>query len=141
VPKGSLAASGETLGRRKSLGRTATGDILDRVLLDPHPDVIKSAMYNPRLKEEQVVRLAGRTETDAVILTVIAESRFGVRASVKRALAKNPATPPTTACRVMASLTRAELLEVAHDARLADEVRDTARALIEAKPPRLLDLG
>jgi hypothetical protein len=45
--KGSLAEAGETLGRRRSLARTATGDMLLKVLDDPDPQVITNALMNP----------------------------------------------------------------------------------------------
>lgn len=138
VPKGSLAAEGETLGRRKSLARTVRGDSLDRILLDPHPDVIANAMLNPSLKEEQVVRLAARLNIDEAILTVISRSRYQNRAEVRRALVKNPGCPTTLGCRLLVTLTRTELLEIAHDSRIRVEVRDAARAMIDAKPPRLV---
>lgn len=138
LPKGSLAADGETLGRRKSLARIVRGDALDKILLDPHPDVIANAMMNPSLKEEQVVRLAARLDVDESILTTIARSRFQNRTEVRRALVKNPKCPATLGCRLLVTLTRVELLEIAHDTRIKDEVRDAARAMIDAKPPRLV---
>lgn len=135
-PKGSLAAEGETLGRRKALARTATGDLLDRILRDTHPDVIRNALLNPRMSEELTVRLASRRPTTSAILDVIARSRFRVSTAVRRALVRNPYCDPQLACQLVASLTRVELLDVAHDETLADEVREAARLLIEVKPPR-----
>lgn len=137
-PKGSLAAEGETLGRRKALARTATGDLLDRILRDTHPDVIRNALLNPRMSEELTVRLASRRPTTSAILDVVARSRYRTSAAVRRALVRNPHCDPQLACQLVASLTRVELLDVAHDETLSDEVREAARLLIEAKPPRHL---
>lgn len=137
IPRGSLAATGETLGRRKTLGRTATGDTLDRLLIDPHPEVIKNVLLNPRIKEAHVVRLASRAQASGAILQVVADSKWRSRAQVRRAVVGNPKCPPGLACELLASLTRAELLEVAHDSRMHEDVRAAARALLEAKPPRL----
>jgi hypothetical protein len=134
--RGSLAADGETLGRRKSLARTATGDPLDKVLRDPHPDVIRNAMLNPRLKEALVVRLAARRPISAELLDVVAQSRFQTCPAVRRALAMNPHCDPALACRLLANLTRGELRDVAHDEGLSSEVREAARLLLEVKPPR-----
>lgn len=137
-PRGSLAADGETLGRRKALARTATGDLLDRVLRDTHPDVIRNALSNPRMSEELAVRLASRRPSTSQILDVIARSRFRTSVAVRRALVRNPYSDAQLACQLLASLTRVELLDVAHDETLSDEVRMAARLLIEAKPPRHL---
>ena len=49
-----------TLGERKSLARRPDRAMLDRLLHDPHPDVIRRLLRNPRLTEDDVVRLAAR---------------------------------------------------------------------------------
>ena len=140
VPRGSLAEAGETLGRRKSLGRTATGDTLDRLIIDPHPDVVRNVLLNPRVAEAMVVRLASRASTSGPILQVIADSRFQTRASVRRAVAGNPKCPPGLGCRLLPALTRQELLDIAHDRRIHDDIRSAARMLLDEKPPRVTDL-
>jgi hypothetical protein len=140
VPRGSLAEAGETLGRRKSLARTASGDTLDRLLIDPHPDVIRNVLVNSRVSEAMVVRLASRPTVSPPILQVIAQSRFQTRASVRRALASNPKCPPGLGCRLLPALTRAELLDIAHDRRIHDDVRNAARMMIDSKPPRLSEV-
>lgn len=136
VPKGSLAADGETLGRRKQLARTATGDLLDRILQDPHPDVIRNALLNPRMSEALAVRVAARRPVPGAVLEVVSQSKFRRAAAVKRALVMNPNCPVQVACQLVASLTRSDLLMVAHAEGLASEVRDTARLLLDAKPPK-----
>jgi hypothetical protein len=88
--------------------------------------------------EVLTVRLASRRPTTSAILDVVARSRFRTSAAVRRALVRNPYCDPQLACQLVASLTRVELLDVAHDETLADEVREAARLLIEAKPPRHL---
>lgn len=138
APKGSLAAQGETLGRRKMIARTAVGDTLDRILVDPHPQVIKNAMDNPRLNEMLVIRVAARRNCEPAILVAVSESKFNNRPRVRRALAINPGCPPAIACRLLTFLIRSDLLEIAHDAHLHDDVRAAARGLLEAKPPRLV---
>jgi hypothetical protein len=136
APRGSLAADGETLGRRKTLGRTATGDLLDRVMRDPHPDVIANVMFNPRLNEELCVRLASRRPIKAELLDVIAKSKWRKSPAVRRAIVMNPNADGALACQLVSTLTRAELLSVAHDETLSAEVREAARLLIQEKPPR-----
>jgi hypothetical protein len=137
APQGSLASEGETLGRRKSLARTATGDLIDKLIIDPDAGVIANLLSNPRLGEVRVVRLAGHRRTSPEILQTIGRSRFQVRADVRRALALNPKSPTMLAVRFLSALTRADLLQIAHDKRIEDLVRTAARDLIESKPPRL----
>lgn len=135
-PRGSLAEQGETLGRRKTLARTATGDLLDRLAIDPHPDVIENLLLNPRMNEARVVGLAARPKTTGAVLRVIARSRYASRHHVRRAIALNVNCPASLSTRLLASLTRADLLEIAHHEQLSHEIRSAARALLESKPAR-----
>lgn len=135
-PKGSLAADGESLGRRKTLARTAAGDLLDRVLQDNHPDVIRNALLNPRVNEPMVVRLCARRPIPPEILRVAAESRFRNRLAVKRAAVLNPDCPLPLACQWVAAMPRQDLLRMVHDNALAQELRDSARRLLEEKAPK-----
>lgn len=136
APRGSLAAEGEPLGRRKQLARVARGDLLDRILQDPHPDVIRNALFNPRVTEALVVRLGARRPVPPMVLRVVSESRFSSRLAVKQALVHNPHCPVDISCRLVGALPRADVLQVTHDEHLPADLRDTARWLLEEKPPR-----
>jgi len=61
-----------TLGERKSLARRSSRFALDRLLRDPHPDVIRNVLVNPRLTEDDVVRLAARRPAFPDVLGEIA---------------------------------------------------------------------
>ena len=136
APKGSLAADGESLGRRKTLARTVSGDLLDRILQDTHPDVIRNALLNPKVSEPLVVRLCARRPVPPELLRVVAESRFQNRLAVKRSAVQNPYCPLPLACQWVASMPRQDLLRLAHDANLRQELRETARRLLEEKAPK-----
>lgn len=135
-PRGSLAAEGETLGRRKTLARTATGDTFDRILRDLHPEVIRNALMNPRMSEDLCITLASRRPITPAVLEVIASSKWRTSLRVRRAIVMNPRAAPQLACQLVSTLTRVELLGVAHDETLGFEVREAARLLIQEKPPR-----
>ena len=49
-----------SLGERKSLARRPGRDLVLRVLRDPHPDVIRILLGNPRVTEDDLVRLCAR---------------------------------------------------------------------------------
>jgi hypothetical protein len=129
--RGSLADAGETLGRRKSLGRTATGDLLLRILDDPHPEVVKNALMNPSATESHAVRVAARRPAPPAVLEVVAKSRFGNRHPVRRALAMNPDTPAKIACTIVATMTRRDLEDVALAFDLLPEVRHAVKRLLD----------
>jgi hypothetical protein len=127
----SLADSGETLGRRKTLARTASGDVLLRILEDPHAEVIRNAMLNPVMTEALAVRVAARRPVPPEVLAVVGKSRFGNRHAVRRALALNPACPAKLACRIVSTMTATDLEDVAQTRDLAPEVSNAAKKLLQ----------
>lgn len=83
-----------TLGERKSLARRNDREWISRVIRDPHPDVMKILLLNPRLTETDVVRLCARRPVAGEVLREVFQcSRWIVRYPVKVALALNPYTP------------------------------------------------
>lgn len=133
--KGSLAHS-ETLGRRKSLARTAKGDLLVKLLDDPHPDVVENALMNPLTTEKLAIRVAARRPVPAAVLDCVSKSRFQSRPAVRKALVLNPHCPPKLAVRLVASLTAADLREVKDTPTLDADVRLAAERLLDSIPRR-----
>jgi hypothetical protein len=130
-----------TLGERKSLARgdprKVPRDLFDRILRDTDPSVLEIVLGNPRVTEGDVVRLAARRPTTVEAQRVIFRcERFIARYPVKRALAFNPYTPSDVAARLVPLLTRPDLKLLMEDSKVADPVRQAARASWEALPPR-----
>jgi len=124
-----LPGDGElTLGERKSLARGHRREVLDRLLRDPDESVLAILLGNPRITEDDVVRLAARRPTSAAAQrTILRCERFIARYAVKRALVLNPYTPTDLAARLVVLLTRPDQQAVAHDSTLGDAVREVAR--------------
>jgi hypothetical protein len=133
---GSLAEQGETLGRRKTLARTVTGDLFVRVLDDPHPEVIRNALLNPHATEAHAVRVAARRPVSAGILEVVAHSRFHVRPAVRRALALNPDCPTPLACRIVATMLPLDLKAVIDATGVPAATKQAARGLLRTRARR-----
>jgi hypothetical protein len=124
-----------TLGERKSLARGRRREMLDRLLRDPDQSVLQILLGNPRITEEDVVRLAARRPTTAAAQRAILRSeRFIARYAVKRALVLNPYTPTDLAARLVVLLARTDQKAVADDASLHDGVRSAARAALVHAP-------
>jgi hypothetical protein len=116
-----------TLGQRKSLARGRRREVLERLLRDPDATVLHILLGNPRLTEEDVVRVAARRPTTGEAQREIFESeRFIARYTVKRTLVLNPYTPSDLAARLVPLLTLVDLKEVANDASLTEQVRQAA---------------
>lgn len=127
-----------TLGERKSLARKPDRKLMDRVLRDPHPDVIELLLMNPRLTEPDVVRLCARRPNAPEILTRVFRSpRWVVQPRVRTALAMNPSTPPAIAEAVVPMLTPADLLALARDEHAPATVRVRCVEVLQRLNPLL----
>lgn len=126
-----------TLGERKSLARRPDRDTIERIILDPHPDVIRRVLVNPRLTEELVVRLATRRPCPRGVLAEIARSpRWSNRARVRLALVLNPGLPEDIAVRLASLLMRQELALVVSRLPLDSPMYALCNDRLRAAPPK-----
>jgi hypothetical protein len=117
-----------TLGERKSLARSWKRDVLERLLVDPHIDVVDLLLRNPRLTEDDVLRIAtARRASPAVLELVLQNRRWNCRSRVRKALLHNPNLPEADALRLVGLLNRTELRELADDHRLSSNVNFAVR--------------
>ena len=113
-----------TLGERKALARSWHRDTLQRLLVDPHADVVALLIANPHVTEDDVLRIAtARRSTAAALALVLASPRWSTRARVRRALVGNPRLPLPIALRLVGLLSEPELRDVGLDPNLRVELR------------------
>jgi hypothetical protein len=125
-----------TLGERKSLARRPDRNTIDKLLLDPHPDVIRFVLQNPRVTEDDVVRLAARRPGRPFVLTEIARAATWIhRPRVRLALMLNPDTPSEVAAPITGLLMRQELRLVAENTLVHPQVRALCLEHLERRPP------
>jgi len=125
-----------TLGERKALARRPTRKTMEKLLADPHPAVIRTLLQNPKVVEDDVVRLAARRPNDPALLAAVAGNpRWAHRVKVRMAIVLNPDTPPAVAIPLLALLVRPELRLVADAAGLAPALRAAAHDLLMRRPP------
>jgi hypothetical protein len=123
-----------TLGERKSLARTRQRSLIQRVVRDPHPDVIRILLDNPSLTEEDVVRVCAIRPNDPEVLqNVYRHRRWVVRYRPRNALLRNPATPLDTALLLAPLLRKVELREAATSSELAAPVRLSCKRILELR--------
>lgn len=90
-----------TLGHRKSLARSAGRERWEKLLSEPEPEVVAEYLRNPKVTEEDVVRLAARRSLSGEVARIIFNAdRWISRYAVKRALVMNPHTPADLALRL-----------------------------------------
>lgn len=117
-----------TLGERKSLARSNDRPTLERLVVDPHADVVALLLGNPHVTEADILRIAtSRRSSAAVLLLVLDARRFGTRPRVRRALLRNPNTPLATSLRLVGLLNRTDHRELAADPTLHPVLLDAVR--------------
>ena len=125
-----------TLGERKSLARGRDRFMIDRLLRDPHPQVIRNVLCNPRVIEDDIIRLAARRPTYPDVQGEIARSpRWGHRPRVRLALVQNPFTPTAISVPLIALLLRPDLESVVAATNLSVTVRAAAAERLQRRPP------
>ena len=125
-----------TVGERRSLARRPNRRSFEKLLLDPHPLVITQLLHNPRLVEDDVVRMVARRPARVDVLEAIARMpRWLSRQRVRLALLLNPGTQPSIAMPLLGACTRVELREVVTSTDTPLALRVTARELLQRRPP------
>ena len=117
-----------TLGERKSLARCHDRELIARVLRDPHPHVMKILLGNPRLIENDVLRLCARRPVASDVLREVFRcARWIVRYPIKLALVLNPCTPLDISLQLAPLLHEQDKRRVLDAADLPSELHDACR--------------
>jgi hypothetical protein len=112
-----------TLGERKSLARRHDRNWIARVIRDPHPEVMRILLLNPRLTEPDVVRLCARRPVAGDVLREVFQCpRWIPRYAVKLALVLNPYTPLDVALQLAPLLHEQDVKRVLEAADLPTEL-------------------
>lgn len=123
-----------TLGERRALARRPSRSALNKMLRDPHPMVLRILLANPKITEEDVVRMATRRPAVPSVLSEIAKT-WTRRARVRMAIVLNPGTPPAVAVPLLSLLAGHELRQVVRSTQLTAVVRATASEIAQVRPP------
>ena len=122
------------LGERVSLARIATRGVISVLRKQEDPMVIRALLHNPRLLEEDALAIAVSTGTPGSVLQALAEdARFSSRPAMQKALVQNRETPPSTALRIVQSLSTPVLKELTRAPHVGQLVKVAALRLLEAR--------
>jgi hypothetical protein len=125
------------LGVRRSLAKGNQKPMLEKLLLDPDLLVIRHLLDNPRITEDDVVRIASRRPIPRSTLEEVARNRrWGSRRKVRVALTRNPYCPTDVALRILGSLPLQELRELRSDGTLHSQIRRHAKHELARRDPR-----
>lgn len=123
-----------SLGERRALARRPSRATLDKLMRDPHPMVTAILLNNPRITEDDVVRMAAYRPAMAKVAAEIAKA-WSRSTRVRMALILNPGVPPALTVPLLPLLSRPELARVMRAADVLAVTRATAREHHELRPP------
>ncbi len=125
-----------TLGERRSLARRPTRAQLEKLLLDPHPMVLGQLFENPKLTENDVLRITTKRPARPEALRALARDvRWMSRGRVRLSLVLNPGCPPDVAMPLVSTCRRDELGLILKSTAVSLVIRGVARELLELRPP------
>lgn len=122
-----------SIGERRALARRPDRRLFDKLLADPDPLVLERLLENPRLTEDDVVRLVARRPATPAAQHAVARTAWLVRRRVRLALMQNPGTPPGVAVPLLLLCSKPELRSIASGHESAEIVRIVAREVYELR--------
>ncbi len=112
------------LGIKKTLAKTAGGEVLRALIQDGYPEVVRLCLENPALTESQLYKVISRRMTPAGTIRTIAEHpAWTSRYHVRFALLRNEHTPLARSVRFLPGLRTVDLKELYRDPHLPPSVR------------------
>ncbi len=120
-----------TLGERKSFAKRLSRRMVERLLRDPSPDVIRILLLNPRLYESDVISLGARRPNFGTVLMEIYKSyRWKNNIRIRTTLVRNPYCLPLLSIKLAYLLPKIELIQIKNDTEIHPLIREIARYLI-----------
>jgi hypothetical protein len=114
---------GMPLGHKKTLAKTAGGDILLKLLHDAEQEVVRLCLGNPHLHEGGLFKLIAGAESRPETIRMIAESeKWSCRRLLRYALIRNPHTPTDRSEAFLQSMTLSDIRGLSVDPSLPDGV-------------------
>jgi hypothetical protein len=127
-----------SLGEKIAAAKRCSATLIRIFLFDPDAKVFAALLINQRLREEDLLLLAGSESASPEKLQLLASDRkWSFRYAIRRALVMNPSTPRSTAASQLRFLSR-------HDLRIIHEHPDTStylRRCVERLAPAVFTRG
>src|SRR5262249_39734843 len=102
-----------TAGEKIESAKRCSGALIKVFLFDPDPKVFSALLVNQRVREDDMLLIAGSDRASAEKLQLIAGDRkWSSRYGVRKALVMNPLTPRSTAASQLRFLTSRDLHQI-----------------------------
>ena len=104
-----------SLGERITAAKRCSHALIKVLLFDPDPRVFAALLVNQRLREDDLLLVAGSDRVSAAQLQLLANDRkWSYRYAIRKALVMNPSTPRATAALLLRFLSRRDQIGRAH---------------------------
>ena len=121
-----------TLGERIALARRASAVVVGALLLDKEACVWQTALENPRLTENTIVKALLRTNATAAFVSAICRhAKWSPRHEIRVALLRNEKTPMARAIEFARTLPPAQLRDILHASRLPERIKSYLREKLD----------
>lgn len=131
-------ALGAEQAKRLQRALTAEGEELFQIFQDTSQEVIRTALKNPRLKEEHLLALLKRRDLSEDILKAVYQHKHaGESHSLKVALAQNPGTSGSLVQIILPQLYTFELLNLCLLAGVTTDQKIAAERVIAQRLPTM----
>lgn len=122
------------LGVRKALARRPDFKLLQRIAKDQDHRVIEHLLDNPRMTENEVIKIGATRPTSPKVLEIISRHpRWASRYRVKKTIVFNPYAPLSLALRLLTYLNVQDLELLCTLAEVSETVRCEAQKLLMKK--------
>ncbi len=123
-----------TLGEKKALARQKDYDQLEFLLFDNDPVVIENILLNPKLTEEDVIKVASNKASPREVLEVIFKSNKWIsRYRIKKALVFNNNTPIDISLNLCNFLLKKDLKFIIKQSNLDTSIVERAKSVLIEK--------
>src|SRR5712692_4936805 len=93
------------VGEKITLARIAHRGVINALRGEENPMIVRALLQNPRLVEGDALAIASSQRTPSSILRVLSEDgRWSPRPAIRKAIARNPETPPAIALHMVQTL-------------------------------------
>lgn len=104
------------LGLKKTLAKLAAGEVLQKLIQNGYPEVVKLCLDNPYLVEGHLYKIINRHSTTSVVIKIIAEHpKWTTRSLIKVALVRNAHTPLALSAAFISGMSVMDLHDVYRD--------------------------
>jgi hypothetical protein len=111
-------------GERISLARRSSAMVAAALLLDKQPRVWQTALQNPRLSENAIVKtILRRRATPELVHAICHHSTWSLRPEIRCALLRSEHTPLACALEFVRRIPASELRDILHASRLPENIK------------------